>query len=112
MTDKRELSRRTFMDIMCPGNCRDIPVDDYGRVLEWDTAQREKIAALERENERLRAVVEAAKNLRIACLIADCNGELSEHVDGSLLDAVSNALAAWTKQVNLPTANQRKVTND
>jgi hypothetical protein len=34
----------------------------------------------------------AAEDLRDACLVADANGELSEHIDGSLLDRVGDLI--------------------
>ena len=56
--------------------------------LAW-AADRETLETLQAEIERLRAALE---NLLEACYLADAAEELSDYVDGSLLDAASDAL--------------------
>ena len=55
---------------------------------EWNDVLKER-DALRTENERLR---EALSSLYEACMKADEQGELSEYVDGSILDRASEAL--------------------
>jgi len=62
---------------------------------------------------QVEALESAAKALLDACYLADANEELSDHVDGSLLDAVSEALdwrypEIWTQeQVDALNASQQ-----
>ena len=67
-----------------------------------------RVCALEAENARLRAQLEtlreASRNLLDACYTADERQELGPTVDGSLMDAVKNALSA---EPSAPTLAQR-----
>lgn len=62
--------------------------------IEVGDAKQMDIDKLQAENERLK---EALSSLYEACMKADEQGELSEYVDGSILDRVGEALKEVTK---------------
>ena len=79
-------------DYLSDGNttwCDDKQNDD-----DIEYILRSEYDALRAENERLK---EALSSLYEACMKADEQGELSEYVDGSILDRVGEALNEVTK---------------
>ena len=91
-------------------NSHDLTLSIRDRTLAGDQAAAAIIAADRAELvERVKVLEEAGRALLEACYLADANEDLPEQVDGSLLDAMRDALwpVIWTqKQVDALNAFQ------